>query len=49
MIEGLRTTEDNDKIIPLLQHLSGEYDNMFDHQDQSKNFIEQTLKFFVRR
>jgi hypothetical protein len=49
MIEKLKLIENNNKIISLLQHLNRKYDDMFDHQDQSKNFIEHTFKFFVRR
>jgi hypothetical protein len=49
MIEKLKIIENNNKIISLLQHLSRKYDDMFDHQNQSKNFIKHTLKFFVRR
>jgi hypothetical protein len=49
MIEKLKIIENNNKIISFLQHLNWKYDDMFDHQNQSKNFIEHTFKFFVRK
>ncbi len=40
IIKELKIIKNNNKIILWLQHLIEKYDNMFNYQNQSKNFIE---------
>lgn len=48
-VEGMKTARENNKLIPLLHHLNAKFEDLFDEENDSQEFIRTTLRKIIQR